>query len=147
MTAKHSQPEFELACAVADHIRKAIRPGVFWSGIEHGDELPKKQNKRGIWYAPGVERRKRIGVRNGLPDQFFIVKGRSVGMELKTATDKVRGVRRGVQSDDQEKVEEDWTLAGGLYKCCYGYQEAIDFLEVAGVLRPDKSVRRVAAAA
>ena len=142
---KHSQPEFELACAVADHIRATIRPGIFWSGIEHGEQLPKKQDKRGRWYVPGVERRKRIGVRNGLPDQFFIVKGRSVGMELKTATDKVRGVRRGVQSDDQKKVEEDWTLAGGLFKCCYGYIEAVEFLELAGVLRPDKSVRRAAA--
>lgn len=133
--AKPAQVEYRLQVALADYIREMIVPGVYWSAIANGEDRPKVYDERkGRWYSPTGQRLERAGLRKGNPDLFFIVRGRSVGLELKRPGAK--------QSEDQIKAEQDWILAGGVYRCADNFDDAIAFLEEQGALRPDRSLRR-----
>lgn len=132
--AKSSQPEFRLQVALADRIRRLKMPDVFWTAIPNGEDRPKAQDRHGNWYSPTGQRLERAGLRPGNPDLFFIVRGRPIGLELKAGN--------GAQSEDQEAVQTDWTLSGGLYHLARTYDEAVAFLEMVGVLKPDRSLTR-----
>lgn len=134
--AKPRQPEFELACAIAGLLRRACNPKVFWTAVENGEKRPQEAR----------ERCARKGVRNGTPDLFFIASGLPIGLELKTERDKVRNIRRGVQSDEQKAVQEQWERAGGLYHIAWGWDEAVAFLAQWGIVKAS-SVSRPSEAA
>lgn len=129
---KRRQPEFELHCVVADLLRWAARPGVHWFHIPNGEHRPKKQNAQGKWYSPSGERLKRMGVKAGEPDFVFLLgpghPARVVGMELKPA-------KGGVESDAQKAIKIEWSLAGALYRTVVGYEEAVSFLDMLGIIR------------
>lgn len=119
---RRDQPEFRLQCAVADLLRFRAVPGLYWTAIPNGEKRTPETGAR----------LKRAGVRAGNPDLLLIFNGRAIGLELKA--------EGGRQTETQRDTETDWTLAGGLYACCKGYQAAIDFLDMLGVLKPDRSV-------
>jgi hypothetical protein len=115
---KRGQPEFRLAVALADLLRRAANPKVFWTAIETGEKRPKMAAIRCL----------RKGVRAGLPDLFFIASGLPIGLELKAARDAVHGVQKGRLSDSQKDIKAAWEAAGGLYEVVWGWDEAIAFL-------------------
>lgn len=117
------QPEYRLQCALARHLRARLMPSVYWTALPFGEKRSE---------ATGA-RLKAMGVRAGAPDLLFIVGGRPIGLELKAA--------KGRQTDTQKATELDWTLAGGLYAVAVGMDQALQFLEMVGVLRPDVSAR------
>lgn len=134
---KNRQPEFALACAVADLIRRTVNPGVFWTAIENGERRP----------LSAVERCKRKGVRNGVSDLIFCIpdkdgRGLFYGLELKTAADKARRIAKGVVSDDQRAVAQQIYDAGGQYAVAFGWDEAVRYLTDWGVIKPDRSLVR-----
>ena len=122
---KHRQPEFELVCALRGLLDRAGNRKVFWSAIENGERRPKEAR----------ERCARKGVRNGLPDLFFIASGLPIGVELKAAANKALGIKAGVQSDAQKAVQEAWEAAGGLYQCVWGWDEAVAFFQRWGLIK------------
>ena len=122
-----NQPEFRLTCVVADLLRLQGRPGLYFTHLPFGEARSERTGAR----------LKRMGTRPGAPDFLLIWKGRPIGLELK--------IKGGRQTETQRDTEADWTLAGGLYRVCKGYDETVDFLDEIGVLRPDRSVRRAAA--
>ena len=130
-----NQHEFRIQCALADLLRRAARPDVFWFAIPNGEARS----------AVTGARIKRAGGRPGLPDLCFLIGGLCLGLELKNAPNRKLGISRGRQSPEQLDVMNEWRDAGGLYEVAYGFDEAVEILDKWGVLRPDRSVRRAAA--
>jgi len=139
-----NQHEFRIQCALADLLRRAARPDVFWFAIPNGEARS----------AVTGARIKQAGGRPGLPDLCFLIGGLCLGLELKTAAWKEMGIPKGRLSDEQLEVGHEWTAAGGIYAVAYGFDQAVEILGqwgvwTAGVVtanRGDKSVRRAAAA-
>lgn len=131
---RRNQPEFRIQCAVADQLRFRALPGLFWTALANGENRPKVMDAQGRWYSPTGERLQRSGLRPGNPDLLLIWQGRAIGLELKA--------EGGRQNANQRATQTDWTLAGGLYHVAKGFQEAMAFLEMLGVLRPDRSLTR-----
>ena len=133
---KRAQWEFRLQCKLVRDVRKILMPNVLMFAIPNGEKRSRETFAR-IAAMGGV---------NGLPDLAFLVPSRPhlpariIGLELKTEADPLRGIKRGKQTDEQEHLGRLWTLAGGVYFCAYGYAQAIDFLDAAGVIRPDRSI-------
>lgn len=140
--AKHLQPEYRLQVAIADLLRRACRHGIFWTAIDHGEERTKVRLPSGKIICPAADRAARKGVRNGLPDLWFIsTGGRSMGLELKTANDKALGTRKGRVSADQENIGEEFKACGATYEVAYGWDEAIAFLVRHGIISASRLVR------
>jgi len=118
------QPEYRLSCVVADTLRLRGREGLHWFHVPNGESRSARTGAR----------LKRIGTKAGEPDYVLIWKGRAIGLELKE--------KGGWQSAEQRAIEEEWRDAGGLYRCVKGYDEAMAFLELIQVLRPDHSLIR-----
>lgn len=116
-----SQPEYRLSCLLHDTLRLRGMPGLHFFAVPNGEARSAKTGAR----------LKRQGVRAGEPDYVLIWNGRAIGLELKA--------EGGRQSPEQRQIEEEWTLAGGLYCCAKGYDAAIQFLDMLGVLKPDRS--------
>lgn len=124
-----NEREFRLTCVIADVLRLRGEPGLYWTHLPFGEARSERTGAR----------LKRMGTRAGAPDFLLLWKGRSIGLELKE--------QGGRQTDTQRDTERDWLAAGGLYRCCKGYDETIAFLDMIGVLLPDHSIRRPQVAA
>lgn len=121
---RKDQPEFRLQCAVAGQLRFRAMPGLYWTALPFGEKRTAETGAR----------LKRMGVRPGAPDLLLIWQGRTIGLELKAEGGRL--------TDTQRATQADWTLSGGLYHVAKGFHEAIAFLDMLGVLRPDKSLIR-----
>lgn len=119
-----SQAEFRLSCVVNDTLRLRGKEGLHFFAVPNGEARSAKTGAR----------LKRMGVKAGEPDYVLIWKGRAIGLELKE--------RGGRQSPEQRAIEQEWTLAGGMYRCVKGYDEAMAFLDMLEVLEPDRSLTR-----
>jgi hypothetical protein len=120
-----NQPEFRLTCVVADLLRFRARPDVYWTHLPFGEARSERTGAR----------LKRMGTRPGAGD-FLILAPSTVPIMLELKTEKGR------QSDTQKATQRDWEAAGGKYFVAHGYQMAHDFLEIWGVLKPDRSIVR-----
>lgn len=116
-----NQPEFRLTCVVADTLRLRGIEGLYWTHLPFGEARSERTGAR----------LKRMGTRAGAPDFLMILRGKAIGLELKTAT--------GRQTETQRETEALWTLSGGLYFVAKGYDAAIQFLEMVGAIKPDRS--------
>lgn len=114
---KRNDAEYRLTCLVADLLRFAAKPGLYWTHMPMGEARSERTGAR----------LKRMGTRAGAPDFLLIWKGRPIGLELKA--------EGGRQSQAQRDTEQAWMLAGGLYILARGYQAAVDALDAAGVIR------------
>ena len=113
-----SQEEFRLQCAIADVLTLFAKPGVHFFSIPNGE------NRDAVTGA----RLKRMGVKRGEPDLVILHNGRCIGLELKAA--------KGRTSPEQKATAEAWTLAGSLYHVAKGYEEAVEFLDMLGIIKP-----------
>jgi hypothetical protein len=104
-------------------------PGLFWTAIPNGE---KRSVETGA-------RLKRAGVRAGNPDILLLRCGMCIGLELKT--------EKGRQTETQKATQVDWEKAGGMYVLVHSYQEAVEFLERFGLIKPDRSLIRNSEAA
>jgi hypothetical protein len=125
---KSSQPEFRLQVALADLLRRAANPRIFWTAIDHGEERKRVLLPNGKWFCPAADRAERKGVKNGLPDFWFILAGGlSAGLELKAG--------KGKPSPAQEAMRDAWKAAGALYEFATGWDEAINFFNRWGIVK------------
>lgn len=129
--AKSQQHEYRLQCAIVRAAKRLLNPGVLLFAIPNGEKRTLET----------FSRIAAMGGRRGLPDLQCIVNGIAIGMEVKTAADKLRGIPRGVQSADQAAVECDWTEAGGIFRVVYGFDEAMQFLFEVGATRASTMAR------
>lgn len=77
----------------------------------------------GAWYNKNLGA---LGVRPGLPDFFVCVKGRFVGIEVKTGEGKLR--------DSQKKIRDEMLPAGAIYIEAHGVEDVEDVLAAAGLV-------------
>ena len=132
---KRGQPEFELQCVIADLLRLNARPGIYWTAFPADEERPKKQDKHGNWYSPSGQRLQRKGVKDGVADLLFVVRGHPVAIELKAD-------KRGKQSPNQKDFQDAWEAGGGDYYLCKGYEETVEKLEWLRIIKPVKGNQR-----
>lgn len=119
-----SQAEFRLSCVIHDTLRLRGKEGLHFFAVPNGEARSAKTGAR----------LKRMGVRAGEPDYVLLWQGRAIGLELKA--------EGGRQSPEQRQIEQEWLLAGGLYRCVKGYEQAMEFLDMLQVLKPDRSITR-----
>ena len=117
---QRSATEFQLACSVADALRRWIAPGWRWSHFPAGEERPTKAS----------ERLKRMGLQPGWPDLILL---RPMG--LGPCFLELKRLARGRLSDEQ--------LDFAIYCHSHGYPyETADSIETAlAVLRAWKALR------
>lgn len=82
--SKRGQPEFRLACVVADFLDMALPSDAVWFAIPNGE-------KRSV--TTGA-RLKRIGVKAGAPDLLIIYRGRAHFIELKAPDGELSNVQK-----------------------------------------------------
>ncbi len=109
------RPEDSLQIRTVRWLRTALPLEVLWSGIEHAGQISLRQGAV----------RKAKGVRRGLPDLLFWHGGKSIAVELKTAS--------GVQSDAQKDFMDRFRAAGGIYAVCRSEQDVELLLRAADV--------------
>lgn len=119
-----SQAEFRLGCVLHDTLRLRGKPGLHFFAVPNGEARSAKTGAR----------LKRMGVRAGEPDYILLWNKRAIGLEIKADG--------GRMSPEQRQVQLEWEQAGSLYHCVKGYDEAIRFLDMLGVLEPDRSLTR-----
>lgn len=103
--------------AIVAHLLHRSCPGVVW------------------WHTPNGEARnaaiggklRGLGTRRGMPDLLFLRSGRLYALELKREGGKV--------SDAQRTMLMDMEAAGAVVAVSYGLDDALNRLEVWGVLR------------
>ena len=132
---KQGQPEFELQCVIADLLRWGAYPGIYWTAIPNGEDRPRKKNSRGNWYSPTGQRLQRMGVKPGVADLIFLVRGKAVALELKA--DKTK-----YQSPEQKAFQKEWEEAGGDYYVKKTYEDAVELLEFLRIIKPVKGSER-----
>lgn len=115
---KRASPEYQLQCAVVDHLRLRAKPKVYWTAIPMGE---KRDTVTGA-------RIKRMGGRAGAPDLFFIVDGVPYGLELKAGS-KARSTAAQIATAD------DWRAAGGVYRVAHDIDEVLAILSGWKILR------------
>ncbi len=125
-------PEQDFQETVANYLKWALPPQVFFTSIAHGGG----GRLRGAML-------KKTGMKAGVPDILIVWRGRPVFLEIKT-----RGV---YLSAVQKEIHTEIVLAGGVVTVIRSLEELVDFLEVLGVplqarLTPaERAVRRVTA--
>jgi hypothetical protein len=110
------QPEYELQCTVAEHLRLRSPVSVYWCAIPNG----------GLRNKAVAAQLKRSGVRAGAPDLLVIVRGTAYGVELKA--------KGGKPSPAQIDTHVEWQMAGGAYQVCTGLDETLEYLEKIGAI-------------
>lgn len=112
-----SSREFDLQCAVVQHLRLAAPPEVYWFHPANGE-----------WRSPRTAGRlKAMGVRPGVPDFVLIIGGIAHGLELKADTGRL--------SQSQILAKREWEAAGGRYEVAKGIDAALAVLRSWGALR------------
>lgn len=124
---KKQHQESRLQKAVVQVVRLTHLPGVLWFSVPN-------EGKRSV--ALGDEL-KRMGLRPGVADLCFIVKGRAHFLELKSADGK--------QSKEQVAFEADCAIAGAHYAVAKDLDEAMAVLRRWSAIRGKDSVMRRAA--
>lgn len=105
-----AQPEHALQCAVAGFLNHALPIGSFWTSIDHATKS-----------ASEGEKKKRRGVKRGVPDVLIVVPNRTIWIELKAPKGRV--------SEAQLQVKDSLELNG------HHYYVAKSVAEVEGILR------------
>lgn len=114
---KKQRPESRLQKAVVQVVRLTHLPGVLWFSVPN-------EGKRSV--ALGDEL-KRMGLRPGVADLCFIIKGRAHFLELKSADGK--------QSPEQIAFEADCAIAGAHYAVAKDIDGAMAILRRWGAIR------------
>ena len=110
--------EDRLQMMVVQLLKLLGKPGLFWF---HPPNEGKRTPKTG-------SRNKAMGVVRGVPDLVLCWEGRFIGLELKAPKGRI--------TPEQEAAGRAITAAGGLYHVLRGYDEAVEFLDMLGVIRP-----------
>ena len=103
--------------AVVDHLRKRLKPGVFWMHVPNG----------GLRNMLVAKKLKAMGTRAGVPDLLLVFGGRLHALELKTTN--------GRRSTEQVQVMTELDAAGAVTAVGKGVDQAVSILESWGVLR------------
>ena len=115
--------EFQLQCAVVEHLRLRAAPNVYFCAIPMGE------NRNAVTGA----RIKRMGGKAGAPDLLFIIDGVACGLELKAG--------RGKLSAAQQETAWAWMEAGGVYHVARNLDDALELLTMWGALAALRELR------
>jgi hypothetical protein len=111
--------EDSIQMAVCLHLRYRGVPGLVWFHPPNGGKRDARE----------AQRLKATGVRAGVADLIFLHAGRAFALELKTP--------KGRATAAQIAFMDDWRAAGGEAAIVHGLDEAIDQLELWGLIRAD----------
>jgi len=118
MKMKNKQNEETVQTHCAKLLEAYAREDVCWFAVPNGGLRPKRT----------AFKLKQQGVKRGVSDLFFIINGKSIGLEIKPATG-------GVQSDKQSDWQERLERAGGFYYLARGLSEAVVIMNRIGAFR------------
>lgn len=119
---RRDDPEFSLQCAVAEHLRLRLKPGVYYTALPLGEYRAKRT----------AGRIKAMGARAGAPDFLVIVGGLAFGLELKAD-------KKGRLSEAQKSTQQQWSEAGAFYAVAHGIDEALALLERWGAIEKSRA--------
>jgi hypothetical protein len=115
--AKRANPEQAIQRAVVQHLRTRGAPGMWWCHVPNGG-----------WRSPiEASIMKGLGVRAGVPDLLFCVKGTFFALELKAPGGKT--------TENQLRMQAEINAADGYATIAEGLDRAIACLEEWGILR------------
>ncbi len=110
------RPEQALHIAVAQYLRVALKPPVWWSSIDHG---------AGKMSPASVGLRKARGVKSGIPDIIILWPNNKAGIELKAPGGRL--------SPAQKRTIEEWNAAGAYVGVCSSLEQVISDLTRLGI--------------
>lgn len=116
-----ASPEYDLQCAVVQHLKRRQKPGVFFFAVPNGEKRS----------AITGARLKKMGVRAGVADLVVLVNGTAFGIELKASA-------KGRQSPAQVVAGREWEDAGGEYFIASSLDDALELLEQIGAIHPNR---------
>lgn len=108
--------EFDHQCSLVSVLRSWSHRDCLWFAIPNQSDAGAR---RGAIL-------KRMGVRAGMSDLFFLFEGRSFFLELKTW--------HGSQSESQRVVEQLTTAAGGEYEISRSLEQSVKLLRSRGII-------------
>lgn len=115
------RPEDLLQKSVCEHLDVALPSSAWYCSVPNGSVLAGDPQQRGRQ----MNKLKATGLKVGAPDLVICWNGRFIGIELK--------VGKGALSDNQWKVSDRITLAGGLWSVCRSLGDVEAFLDMIGV--------------
>ncbi len=110
------RPEQTLHLQVADYLRVALRPPVWWSSIDHG---------AGKMTPASAGLRRARGVKSGIPDIIILWPNNKAGIELKAL--------HGSLSPAQRQTIKEWNAAGAYVAVCKSLDEVVAALTNLGI--------------
>ena len=108
--------ESVLQAALIEHLRLRAVPGLVYFAVPNN---PRNRVAGGIL--------KKMGMTAGVSDLILLHGGQAYALELKTD--------KGRLTDSQRAFAHDFTVAGGVAKIAYGLDDALEFLEMRGLIR------------
>jgi VRR-NUC domain-containing protein len=121
---KRNRPEQHLQRSVLANLSRRGMPGLWWCHVPNGG------------YRGAIEAAifKSLGVIAGVPDLLLVYSGKIYALELKAT--------KGRLSPAQIRTHEQMRQAGATVATATGIDEALEQLELWGLLRSDVSVQR-----
>lgn len=121
--------EHQLQIACTDMLWRILLPDVQWTAIDHAHSLDQRLTRKGIPIGKvEAQKRKRRGIKPGIPDYLFWHQGRPYAIELK--------VGDGDLSPDQEEFCRGLIRAGAQLKVCWSSSQFMETISAWGLVRP-----------
>ena len=111
--------EYKLQCRIAQHVRRYILPGVWWTAVPMGE---RRTPNAGL-------RVKNMGGRKGAPDLIFLSRSVFLAIELKKDIYEV-------PSPDQIDCRTEIVIAGGFHRVLSKFEDAVRALEEFHITKP-----------
>jgi hypothetical protein len=118
-----NHPEADLQIQVADLLRLYEKPRRLVFTSVPNELMGKAKGSAGL---AKMARFRRMGLRSGVSDLIVVRAGRAYFLELKS--------KAGVVSDAQRKFMDDAILAGAEYAVARTFEQAVDVLQIWGVI-------------
>lgn len=124
-----SQSEHDLQIDCTTMLRKILLPDVAWTAIDHAHSLDERIGRHGrpVGLLEAVKRKRR-GIRRGVPDYAFWRRARAFAIELKTVD--------GELSDDQKDFLRELIRAGVEVAVCWTRPQVFQRVVVWELARP-----------
>ena len=111
--------------AVCQHLRWRPMPGLMWFSVPNGGRRMPTE----------AQILKATGLRAGVADLILLRGGVAYAAEIKTLKGRATAAQRAFMVE--------WNLAGGIGEILFGLDATLAFLELHGLLRPNRGSRQI----